>query len=54
VEQAKEQGHATEKELVLLVIHGILHLLGYDHKEPEEETEMRTREKELLEKCFLR
>ncbi|TET76931.1 MAG: rRNA maturation RNase YbeY, partial [Candidatus Cloacimonadota bacterium] len=35
VEQAKEQGHATEKELALLVIHGILHLLGYDHEEPE-------------------
>jgi len=53
VEQAKEQGHATEKELALLVIHGILHLLGYDHKAPEEEAEMRAREKELLEKCLL-
>jgi probable rRNA maturation factor len=51
-EQAKEQGHATEKELALLVIHGILHLLGYDHEEPEEEAKMRTREKELLEKCL--
>jgi probable rRNA maturation factor len=54
VEQAKEQGHSTEKELALLVIHGILHLLDYDHEEPEEEAEMRTREKELLEKCLLR
>jgi len=53
VEQAKEQGHAAERELALLVIHGILHLLGYDHEEPEEEAEMRTREKELLEKCLL-
>jgi len=52
VEQAKEQGHSTERELALLVIHGILHLLGYDHEEPEEEAEMRTREKELLEKCL--
>jgi probable rRNA maturation factor len=51
-EQAKEQGHVTEKELALLVIHGILHLLGYDHEEPEEEAKMRTREKELLEKCL--
>jgi probable rRNA maturation factor len=49
VEQAKEQGHATEKELALLIIHGILHLLGYDHEEPKEEAEMRTREKALLE-----
>ena len=53
-EQAKEQGHSTERELALLVIHGILHLLGYDHEEPEEEVKMRTREKELLEKCLLR
>jgi probable rRNA maturation factor len=52
-EQAKEQGHSIERELALLIIHGILHLLGYDHKEPEEEAKMRTREKELLEKCLL-
>ena len=53
VEQAREQGHSTERELTLLIIHGILHLLGYDHEEAEEEAEMRTREKELLEKCLL-
>jgi len=52
VKQAKEQGHATEKELALLIIHGILHLLGYDHEDTEEEAKMRTREKELLEKCL--
>ena len=51
-EQAKEQGHATEKELALLIIHGILHLLGYDHEEPEEESKMKEREKVLLEKCL--
>lgn len=50
VEQAKEQGHSVNKELALLIIHGILHLLGYDHENPEEETKMRAREKELLEK----
>ena len=54
IEQAREQGHSTERELALLIIHGILHLLGYDHEEPEEEAEMRTREKGLLEKCLLR
>jgi probable rRNA maturation factor len=53
VEQAREQGHSTEKELVLLIVHGVLHLLGYDHEEPKEEAKMRAREKELLEKCLL-
>ena len=53
VEQAKEQGHSPARELALLIIHGILHLLGYDHEEPKEEARMRTREKELLEKFSL-
>jgi probable rRNA maturation factor len=53
VEQAKEQGHSPETELALLVIHGMLHLLGYDHEEPEEESKMRERERGLLEKCLL-
>jgi probable rRNA maturation factor len=48
--QAKEQGHSPQRELALLVIHGILHLLSYDHEEPEEERKMRARERELLEK----
>jgi probable rRNA maturation factor len=52
VEQAKEQGHSTEQELTLLIIHGILHLLGYDHEKPEEEAKMKTREKELLERAI--
>jgi probable rRNA maturation factor len=51
-EQAKEQGHSPERELALLVIHGILHLLGYDHEEPAEERKMRKRERELLERCL--
>ena len=51
LEQAREQGHSIERELALLIIHGILHLLGYDHEQPEEEKRMRGREKELLEKC---
>jgi probable rRNA maturation factor len=50
IAQAKEQGHSLQRELALLVIHGILHLLGYDHEESGEGKKMRDREKELLEK----
>lgn len=40
VRQASGAGHSFEDELHLLTTHGILHLLGYDHGEPEEEREM--------------
>ncbi len=39
-EQAKAAGHSTESELFLLCTHGILHLLGFDHGEPEDEQAM--------------
>ena len=52
VTQAREQDHSPKRELALLVIHGILHLLGYDHEEPEEESKMRDKERELLERCL--
>ncbi|WP_310965040.1 rRNA maturation RNase YbeY [Nocardioides terrisoli] len=38
--QAETAGHSTTDELDLLTVHGILHLLGYDHAEPEEHKEM--------------
>ena len=46
--QAADAGHATEEELRLLTTHGILHLLGYDHAEPEEEREMFELQRQLL------
>lgn len=52
VAQARKQGHSTERELALLIIHGILHLLGYNHEKPGEENRMRERERELLGLCF--
>jgi len=36
------------KEMALLIIHGVLHLLGYDHDEGERESKMRAREAEIL------
>jgi probable rRNA maturation factor len=38
--QAETAGHSTESELFLLTTHGVLHLLGYDHGDPESEREM--------------
>lgn len=48
-EQAATAGHSLGQELALLTIHGILHLLGYDHAEPEEEKEMFALQRRLLE-----
>ena len=39
-QQAAQAGHSTADELDLLCTHGILHLLGYDHAEPDDKTEM--------------
>jgi probable rRNA maturation factor len=44
--QAEELGHAVAEELKLLVIHGILHLLGYDHQEKVAAQKMREREEQ--------
>ena len=46
--QARQAGHSAQQELELLCVHGILHLLGYDHAEPEEEAEMFGLQGELL------
>ncbi|HWK93163.1 MAG TPA: rRNA maturation RNase YbeY [Luteimicrobium sp.] len=47
-EQAVKAGHSAAEEMLLLTTHGILHLLGYDHAEPEEEKEMFTLQRKLL------
>ena len=47
-EQAKEYGHAPLREFAFLVAHSMLHLLGYDHMEPEEAQVMEAKQEEIL------
>ena len=47
-EQAQAGGHPFEDELLLLIVHGILHLLGYDHVEEDEKQVMQTAQNEIL------
>ncbi|WP_285718883.1 rRNA maturation RNase YbeY [Pelosinus sp. IPA-1] len=46
--QAEEYGHSLERELAYLTVHGILHLLGYDHMSEEDKKEMRQEEEYVL------
>lgn len=46
--QAEEAGHSALEEIQLLTCHGLLHLLGFDHAEPEEEREMFGLQRDLL------
>ncbi len=48
VEQAKEYGHSLEREMGYLTAHGVLHLLGYDHKTKAEREQMRAKEESAL------
>ncbi|MGI6112914.1 MAG: rRNA maturation RNase YbeY [Mahellales bacterium] len=48
VAQAEEYGHSRQRELSFLVVHGMLHLLGYDHQRPEDRRVMREREEKIL------
>ena len=48
--QAEEYGHSIEREIAFLTVHGILHLLGYDHIEEADRIEMRQEEEYILTK----
>ena len=47
-EQAEEYGHSYERELHYLLVHGVMHCLGYDHMTDEEKAEMREKEERVL------
>ncbi len=49
-EQAEEYGHSYERELNYLIVHGVMHCLGYDHIEESDRAQMREKEEYILEK----
>jgi probable rRNA maturation factor len=51
--QAGEYGHSLERELAFLTVHGVLHLLGYDHIAETERAAMREREEYIMERIGL-
>ena len=53
-EQAAEYGHSVKREMGFLTVHGCLHLLGYDHIQPDEEKQMRARQQEILNELGLK
>lgn len=46
--QAREYGHSAEREMAFLTVHGMMHLLGYDHIEESDQMEMRREEEYVL------
>jgi probable rRNA maturation factor len=48
LEQAAQEGHSLEREMEELLVHGLLHLVGYDHQEPREAERMARRQAELV------
>ncbi len=47
-EQAEEYGHGIERELHYLLVHGVMHCLGYDHMQEDEKAQMREKEESVL------
>lgn len=50
-QQAEEYGHSLDRELAFLFVHGLLHVLGFDHETPDEEKDMFSRQKKILAKA---
>ena len=50
--QAETAGHSTMEEILLLTTHGVLHLLGFDHAEPEEHKVMFGLQADILTQCY--
>jgi len=48
IEQAEAYGHSVERELAFLAVHGVLHLLGYDHNMADREQKMKQRQEDIL------
>ena len=48
IRQAEKAGHSLEKELALLIVHGVLHILGYDHQRSAQRQHMKDREQAIL------
>ncbi len=48
IQQSKEYNHSFERELIYLIIHGMFHLLGYDHLDEEDKKIMRDKEKKVV------
>ena len=53
LEQSKDFGHSFEREVAYLTIHSVLHLLGYDHMEKDEEKQMTQKQDEIILKVKL-
>ena len=48
--QGEELGHSVEREAAFLTVHGLLHLLGYDHQQPQPELLMKRRQSKIMER----